>query len=146
MRSAGRSIGIVGILAVLALLLAGSSGCSLLMLGNLDGAAGASDPEGGHEAILYSGAQLTLAWDPPPSPVDAYRLYYRIHGAAAWALLDELPASAQPECTIEHAVLGDGEFDFGVVAVDEDEGDSPMHTSLDDTAQPECGWYLRWAS
>jgi hypothetical protein len=146
-RSASRSIHIVCILAALLL---GTSGCSLLMLGNLDATAGTPDPSPsptiGHEAIAFSGAQLTLAWDPPASPVSSYKLFYRIHETGTWALLDQIAATGAPEDTIDHANLGNGEFDFGVVAVAEDAAESPMHTSLDNTAQPECGWYLRWVN
>jgi len=141
MRSSRRSIHIhiAGIL-VIAALLAGN-GCSLLMLGNL----GSADPAAAEpEAIDFTGAELTLAWDPPASEVASYRLFYRLHGASAWILLNEVGAAPAPECTVDHAEVGDGEFDFGVVAVAEDEAQSQMHTSLDDTAQPECGWYLRW--
>jgi hypothetical protein len=149
-RSVFRSIHIVWILAAIAVLVLAPSGCSLLMLGNLDAAAGTSDPTPDptpeNDAILFSGAQLTLAWDPPPSPVSSYKLFYRIHGTATWALLDEIGAAAAPEYTVDHANLGNGDFDFGVVAVAEDQAESQMHTSLDNTAQPDCGWYLCWVN
>lgn len=140
-RTVLRSIHIAGALTALTLAVLGTSGCSLFMLGNLGGSK-QDDPE----AIPFSGEQLTLAWDPPPSAVVSYRLSYRIHGTSAWSLLAEIAAAASPEYTIDHAELGDGEFDFGVVAVAEDEAQSAMHTSLDRTAQPECGWYLRWVN
>ena len=40
--------------------------------------------------------------------------------------------------------FGDGDYDFGVVAVDPETEESAMHTCLDDTAQPDSGWYLSW--
>ena len=41
-----------------------------------------------------SGAQVTLAWDAPPSAVAAYELFFRIHDTADWyTLADDLPAA-----------------------------------------------------
>ena len=90
--------------------------------------------------------QVTLAWSPPPSEVDSYKLLMRVHGTTDWYVLAEaIAAAAEPEHTVLHSdpAVGDGDFDFGVVAV-KDTDSSLMHTSLDVTAQPDTGWYLSW--
>ncbi len=87
--------------------------------------------------------QAVLAWDPPANDVDHYELYYRIRGESDWVLLDTVPATAEPQYAISYEDFGDGEFEFGVVAVD-GSGESEMHTSLDSSASPQTGWYLRW--
>ena len=66
--------------------------------------------------------------------------------AGSWILLDEIPAGDDPEYTLYHADFGNGDFDFGVTAVGEEEEESDMHSSLDETAQPSCGWYLSWTA
>jgi hypothetical protein len=98
----------------------------------------------GADQILYTEDQLTLAWDPPPSDVTGYKVFYRPHSTGAWTLIEEIPATANPEYTLYYSDFGNGEYDFGVVAVDAETSESAMHTSLDDTAQPENGWYLSW--
>lgn len=87
--------------------------------------------------------QAVLAWDAPANDVDHYELYYRIHGESDWVLLDTIPATPEPQYTISYEDFGEGEFEFGVVAVGAD-GESEMHTSLDSSASPRTGWYLRW--
>ena len=122
-------------------------GCSLLFTSWLGRAAGddpAADPAGGVEQYLVTNPEVTLAWDPPPSSVASYKLFYRDHGAASWTFLAELPAAETPQFTLTHPSFGNGDFDFGVVAVSTAAAESPMHTSLDQTAYPDSGWYLRW--
>ncbi len=91
-----------------------------------------------------SAAQITLGWDPPSgtAPV-AYKVYFRIHGQTDWVELAEIPATPSPEYTVAWDTLKNGEFDFGVLAV-YDSDESEMHSSLDKTASPETGWYLKW--
>jgi hypothetical protein len=136
----------IRLLLIFALALPGM-GCSLLFanwLGKAAGSDSAADPAGCAELYLVTNPEVTLAWDPPPSEVAAYKLYYRDHGAASWTFLAELPAAETPQFTLTHSSFGDGEFDFGVVAVGAGPAESPMHTSLDTTAYPDSGWYLRW--
>jgi hypothetical protein len=127
-----------------------SGGCSLFLLQNLDASASTTDPdpdpETGAEKVLCTENEVTVAWDPPPSEISTYKIYYRAHESGSWILFDEIPADDNPEYTLYHADFGDGDFDFGVIAVDGGAEESEMHTSLDDSALPECGWYLAWAS
>jgi hypothetical protein len=90
-----------------------------------------------------SAAQITLAWDPPAGSVVSYRVFFRIHGTAGWVQLADVPASPTPEYTVANATLGNGEFDFGVTAVYASQTSS-MHSSLDASADPSTGWYLKW--
>jgi hypothetical protein len=93
---------------------------------------------------------VTLAWDAPSQDIDFYRVLFRIHGAvppASWLVLEEnLSANPSPEYTVNNADVGNGIFDFGVVAKDMEAGteESALHSSLDTTAQPDTGWYLIW--
>ncbi len=96
------------------------------------------------EKKMTSEAQITLAWDPPSTPVQSYNIYYRVHDEVLWYLLAEIPATAEPEYTISIDDLGPGIYDFGISAVDQDDNESALHTSLDITADPESGWYLSW--
>ncbi len=88
---------------------------------------------------------LTLQWDAPPSAIDHYTVYYRVHGSTDWIALADVPSDPQPEYTIQHSTVGDGDFDFAVVSVNASAQKSEYHTSLDSTAQPETGWYISWS-
>ena len=88
--------------------------------------------------------QVTLAWDPPPSAVDSYKILFRIHGTEEWFLLNQIPAVPTPEIIVAQADLGNGMFDFGVIAIDSGGLESVIHISLDVTAEPDTGWYLTW--
>ena len=100
--------------------------------------------EGDIKLVSVTADQLTLQWDSPPSAVDHYTVFFRVHGTPDWVTLADVPAAPMPECTVAHTTLGDGEFDFAVVAVDASEMWSSYHTSLDVTAQPQSGWYVSW--
>ena len=102
-----------------------------------------SDPDN----ILSAATQVTLQWDPPASgasQVVSYTVSYRIHGTSTWTTLATVPASSQPSYTVLHSAVGNGTFDFAVVAVGSTGATSPIHTSLDPTADPTSGWYLTW--
>jgi len=139
-----RSIRTISILITITSVVFAASGCSLYLLQNLDAPESIPDPADGAEKVLYTAEEVTLAWDPPPSEISTYKIFYRAHESGSWILFDEIAAEDNPEYTLYHADFGNGEFDFGVVAVDGEAEESEMHTSLDDTAQPECGWYLAW--
>jgi hypothetical protein len=101
--------------------------------------------------LVHKSSQLTLAWDPPisdlpslPTEVVSYGIYYRAHGTYGWRFLAEVPASLHPEYAIEHDQIGDGLFDFAVRAITIDGRTSPLHTSLDNNADPVSGWYVLW--
>jgi hypothetical protein len=96
------------------------------------------------EGITTDAEQITLAWDAPPEAVSSYDVYCRSHGTSSWQVMGSVSAVPQPEYTVLHSTLGNGEYDFAVIAVN-DQGDrSDYHTSLDPTAQPDTGWYLVW--
>ena len=136
---------------VLALAIFSASGCTMAILHNYlgDGTV-ESDPDpvvpdsGLTRCVCDTGA-VTLAWDPPPGEIAGYRVYYRVHEVGDWTLIGEVPVNDNPELELLHADFGNGDFDFGVIAVDAENQESAMHTSLDDTAQPATGWYLSWA-
>lgn len=98
------------------------------------------------EMVMITTDTLTLQWDAPTSPLDHYTVYYRVHGSTDWLALADVPAAPQPECTILHSVVGDGEFDFAVVSMNAADMMSDYHTSLDSTAQPDGGWYVSWSA
>lgn len=100
--------------------------------------------EGDSEMVNVAAEQIVLLWDASPLAVDHYTVYFRIHGTPDWVELGDVPADPNPEYTVQHSTLGDGEFDFAVVAVDASAQESAYHTSLDTTASPETGWYVSW--
>jgi len=111
-----------------------------------DGETVGTDPD----EIEVTEESVTLAWDSPSSEIDFFRVLFRIHGAnppESWLVLEEnLSAAPSPEYTLNNADIGNGVFDFGVVAkdLDADTEESALHSSLDVTAQPDTGWYLIW--
>jgi hypothetical protein len=101
--------------------------------------------------ILVKGDTLTLAWDAPEyagsyagSVVETYIVYYRTRGAAEWKELREVEAEVSPSLTITNEDLDYGYYEFAVSAVDNDENESPLHSSTDTTADPITGWYVNW--
>ena len=144
MTAGAKSIRTISILILITALFVSANGCSLYLLQNLDVTGSTPDPGSTVEKVLCSSEELTLAWDPPPSEIAAYKIFYRSHESESWILLDEIPADDDPEYTLYHGDFGDGDYDFGIVAVDPETEESAMHTCLDDTAQPESGWFLSW--
>jgi hypothetical protein len=96
--------------------------------------------------VQLTASQATLAWDPPASgpSVVSYTISYRLHGTSTWTTLATIPASSQPSYTVLRSAIGPGSFDFAVASVDSTGVSSPLHTSLDSTADPSTGWYLTW--
>jgi len=148
---AGKSVKIL-LLSLLAGLLLYLAGCTMYMAvafrystaevaGGGGEEHGATDPQ----EVSSTAAEVTLAWDPPPSSIAAYRVLFRIHDCSSWySLDDDLAAEPAPEFTVQHTAVGSGIFDFGVIAVDAEDAESAMHLSLETTAQPDTGWYLVW--
>lgn len=128
-------------LLLLPLLILGSllAGCALY-----DPTAFLKAPTAKAIAVESSADQIILQWDPPATEVAKYFVSFRIHGQADWVPLGEAPASPSPEFTVQYAVLGDGDFDFAIIAENSVGEQSTVHISLDPTAQPSSGWYLRW--
>jgi len=116
--------------------------------GTEDGQIEGTDPV----PVEVYGSEVTLAWDPPPSEVEEYLVFFRIHTTGTWYELTvppestPVPAVPSPEYTVNHSWVENGVFDFGVTAVSPapDEEESPRHSSLDITAQPDTGWFLIW--
>jgi hypothetical protein len=99
------------------------------------------------DEIASIATQLTLAWNPPSSgsaQVVSYTIEYRAHGTSAWHTLVSIPATSQPSYTVQHSAVGNGSFDFAVSSVDSTGATSPLHTSLDASADPSSGWYVTW--
>ncbi len=95
------------------------------------------------EQIFTSAEMITLQWDPPAQEVTSYDVYYRVHDGAAWQVLGNVPAVPAPQLEVLHSAMGNGTFDFAVVAVN-GASRSGYHTSLDSNADPTTGWYLEW--
>jgi hypothetical protein len=139
-------------LPVLVILLVYLSGCTMYMavafkhseaegVGGGDGASLSDDPRG----VTTSATQVTLAWDPAPSSVATYKVFFRIHDTSTWySLTDTLTADPAPQYTVQHSDVDNGIFDFGVVAVNAESAASRMHMSVETTAQPDTGWFLVW--
>ena len=101
--------------------------------------------------IAVKSPRLTLAWDPPetniphsPSYVTAYRIYYKEMQTSGWTFLDEIEASENPQYTVNHEDLRDGDYAFAIRSVGGGGAFSPLHTSLDWSADPITGWYVSW--
>jgi len=107
-----------------------------------DAPAAVPDPSG---LVVYPTAALsvTLAWDAPASTITGYRVFYRTHDQGAWIPLGDVAPSPQPEYVVDYPGLGNGDFDFAVKALN-GTAESEIHTSLDGTAMPAQGWFLRW--
>jgi len=136
------------LLLLLFLLLVGFlSGCVLYdPTAFLKGTAPAANPvpAADPQMVESSADQIVLQWDPPSSEVAKYIVSFRIHGDTNWVPLGEVPATPLPEFPVLYANLGDGDFDFAIVAENAAGEKSNVHISLDPTAQPPTGWYLHW--
>ena len=103
--------------------------------------------------LIKRSDDIVLAWDPPAPqfdregeliPVESYNVYYRDHGDIDWVMLGSTLAVDNPEFTVYHSALDNGEYDFAVSAVGLDDLESALHTSIDRDAYPAGGWYLIW--
>ena len=100
-----------------------------------------SDP---FKQISKTGTSVTLLWDPSPSYVKSYLIYYREHGTDIWYILGEAGAVENPSFEITSSSLYGKKLDFAVIALGVFDNESELHTSLDATASPNTGWYLFW--
>lgn len=98
-----------------------------------------------YDPVLIQATEFTLSWDPPTdgTTVVSYNLYYRVHGTVDWTLLGSVAAGPSPTYTVSNADLAYGVYDFAVTSVDAEGDESEIHTSLDETAEPD-GWFLDW--
>ena len=144
-----KNIYLSALLIIASLLTLAFIGCPLYTLAafkyEMEGGDETSTELGGDPVEIFSDAlQITLAWDPSPSAVDSYKIIFRVHGTEEWFVLNQISAVPEPEIIVNHADLGNGMFDFGVIAVDSESRESAIHISLDVTADPDTGWYLTW--
>lgn len=96
------------------------------------------------QEVFKSASTVSVVWIYDESTaIESYNLYYRAHGSSRWLLIDTI-SSIAPMFTVDHNVMGDGKWEFGVSAVDSLGTESEIHSSLDDTAEPSSGWYLLW--
>ena len=105
-------------------------------------------PTSGSAPIEVHSESITLHWqpaDPGQVPfIAAYRVSYRAHPAGGWVRIAEVPPSSAPQLRVDHSLLGDGAFDFGVSAVGPSGVESALHISTDPSADPAGGWFLLW--
>ena len=99
-------------------------------------------------AISITGPRFTLAWDrgesdDPTDPVARYNLYYRANGTYPWTLLGTT-GSLVEQFEVSTDILDYGVYDFAVTSVTASGAESDPHTSLDDTADPQTGWFADW--
>lgn len=107
--------------------------------------------EAGPVQIFRNTDSIRLAWNAvttdvngDPTYIDHYNVYYRARGSTTWTFLGEAPDIQDPWYEIWHSDIGDGYWEFAVVAVDVNGNESGYHTSLDQNANPAGGWYLLW--
>ncbi len=101
--------------------------------------------------IVVKGDHFTLAWDQgkpeipnDPGRIVAYNVYYRNHGSYNWYFLKKTEFSNNTECLITDKDMSYGIYDFAVSSISEQGNMSALHSSLDRTADPFCGWYINW--
>ncbi|NOY09120.1 MAG: fibronectin type III domain-containing protein [Spirochaetes bacterium] len=106
---------------------------------------------GGPMEIVVKGEQFTLAWDAggPEIPDDPgraveYDVYYRAHGSVIWRLVANVKNKGKLEYVVSNKNIAYGRYDFAVSAVNKQGKESRLHSSLDRTAKPFCGWYINW--
>jgi hypothetical protein len=111
---------------------------------------GCGFPKTGAAPIQVSSNSLDLEWDPPvdpgvllPGQVLRYRVYSRHLDEGSWKYLKETAGKTFVSIT-NAEVGGDGTYAFGVRSVSPDGVESPLHTSLDFSADPAGGWYVFW--
>jgi len=101
--------------------------------------------------IVVKGDSFTISWDDDSMKISSkliraekYKIYYRIHGTSEWNFLGETLADPTPEFLIKSSELDFGKYDLGVCSVNNQGRESVIHSSLDQTADPFCGWYVNW--
>ena len=98
------------------------------------------------EKLDVTGDSFSIAWDnnSEAGTPDSFRIYFRHHGEEEWTFLLSVDDGAQQECTISSADLSYGTYEFAVSSV-MGGVESDLHTSMDDNADPVCGWYINWS-
>ena len=124
---------------------------SVIVIGCGSGGGGLGPPPlGADPVMLFEGSDtIRLGWtrvttniNGEPTYLHHYNLFMRVHGTTPWVLLQEVPDVAFPWVELDHTQ--DAKWDFAVSAVDYNNQESTLHTSLDENAIPQGGWYLLW--
>jgi len=103
----------------------------------------ADTEDNSYSTIVVDDSSFTIAWDSPQNDtITGYKLYYRQHGNTEWIELVELN-DATTEYIIDSSDISYGQYDFAVTSLSDSE-ESEYHTSLEETAQPNTGWFLDW--
>ena len=115
------------------------------------GVLGCQLPSSGDFGIPVKTKSITLEWDPPHAYFAApginilyYSVYIRVHGSSTWTFVDSILPSENPSLTVYHSDFGDGWYEFAVSASTYLGGESRLHSSIDPTARPFGGWYIKW--
>ena len=100
--------------------------------------------------LTVSGTSFTLAWDAPTDsgtddPLASYNVYFRSRGTYPWTYLGGT-AGLVESFEVTTAMLDYGIYEFAVTSVATSGAESDPHTSLDDTADPQSGWFIDWRS
>lgn len=122
---------------------------SVLMFG-CDGSSGPPPADAGPQMIFSDAPSIRIGWNEVttdiqgnPEYIDHYDFYYRVRGDTEWTYYGEVPDIQDPWIEVWHDDLGNGEWEFGVNAIDVNGNVSELHSSVDGTAVPP-EWYLRW--
>lgn len=101
--------------------------------------------------VEASGESITIGWE-PPSPVlsgkiDYYSIYVKDHFDGSWVFLKDVGNSGEEEITVQlqKQNIPYTYIDIGIRSHYKDGSKSELHSSLDNTASPACGWYVYWS-
>lgn len=98
------------------------------------------------QCFTITSDRLTFGWDQPAGEIESYKVYYLpiadLH--APWKFLCAVPATDGPQCVITESVVGSGAVAIAVSAVYANGLESAKSSSLDASASPPDGWYIRW--
>lgn len=100
--------------------------------------------------IRVNGASAKISWESPNPVLNhqilQYNIYIKNHNGGAWTLLEEIQNTKEDVLTFTllKENIPYSFIDIGIRSVYTSGTMSEIHSSLDDTAEPSCGWYLYW--
>lgn len=104
-----------------------------------------------NNACIQIGTQkdsITITWENDTinntiesEGVKGFNVYYRQHGTNEWMFYNKVDENT---CVIKKDLTGEGCLNFAVCSKSEKGTVSDLHSSLDSTAEPSCGWFLSW--